>query len=137
VKVVLDTNVVVSGIFFSGPPREILQSWSRGKIQLLITSEIFEEYQRVAAELNQEYPSIEIRQMLELILVGSELVVAAPLPRPICNDPDDDKFFDCAAAGGVPIIVSGDRHLLKASGAHGITVVTPRYFKERYLKNQG
>ena len=62
-KVVLDTNVVISGIFFSGPPREILHSWSRGKIQLLLTPEIFEEYQRVAAELNQKYPSIEIRRM--------------------------------------------------------------------------
>ncbi len=130
----LDTNVVVSGIFFSGPPREILRSWSRGKIRLLITPEIFEEYKRIAAELNQKYPSIEIRRILELILVGSELVIAAPLPRPICNDPDDDKFFDCAAAGRASIIVSGDKHLLNASGAHEISVVTPRYFKERYLK---
>jgi putative PIN family toxin of toxin-antitoxin system len=134
VKVVLDTNVVVSGIFFSGPPREILHSWSRGKIQLLITPEIFNEYQRIAAELSQEYPPIEIRRILELILVGSELVVAAPLPRPICIDLNDDKFFDCAAAGRASLIVSGDKHLLKASGSHGITVVTPRYFKERYLK---
>ena len=125
-KVVLDTNVVVSGIFFTGPPREILRSWSRGKIQLLITPEIFEEYQRVAAELHQKYFSIEIRRILELILVGSELVVAAPLPRPISIDPNDDKFFDCAAAGMASIIVSGDKHLLMASGSHGITVVTPR-----------
>jgi putative PIN family toxin of toxin-antitoxin system len=134
VKVVLDTNVVVSGIFFSGPPREILHSWSRGKIQLLITPEIFEEYQRVAAELNKRYHSIEIRRILELILVGSELIVAAPLPRPLCMDPNDDKFFDCAVAGRASIIVSGDKHLLKASDSHGITVITPRYFKDRYLK---
>ena len=133
-KVVLDTNVVVSGLFFSGSPKEILHSWSRGKIQLLMTPEIFEEYQRVAVELNRKYPSIEIKRILELILVGSELVVAAPLPRPICIDPNDEKFFDCAVAGRASIIVSGDKHLLKASGSHGITVVTPRYFKERYLK---
>ena len=132
--IVLDTNVVVSGIFFSGPPREILRSWSRGKIRLLITPEIYEEYQRVAAELREKHPKIEIRQILELILVSSELVVAMPLPRPICIDPDDDKFFDCAAAGKASIIVSGDKHLLKASGSHGIAVVTPRYFKGQYLK---
>ena len=132
-KMVLDTNVVVSGIFFSGPPREILRSWSRGKIQLLITPEIFDEYQRVAAELNEKYPRVEIKRILELLLVGSEVVVPAPLPRPICIDPDDDKFFDCAAAGGAPVIVSGDKHLLKASGSHGINVVTPRQFIEKYL----
>lgn len=133
-KIVLDTNVVVSGIFFSGPPSEILRSWSRGKIRLLITPEIYEEYQRVAAELSEKHPKIEIKQILELILVSSELVVAMPLPRPICIDPDDDKFFDCAAAGKASIIVSGDKHLLKASGSHGIAVVTPRYFKGKYLK---
>jgi len=133
VKVVLDTNVVVSGIFFSGPPAEILRSWSRGKIQLLITPEIFDEYQRVAAKLNEKYPRIDIKRILDLILIGSELVVAAQLPRPICIDPDDDKFFDCAAAGKASIIVSGDKHLLKASGSHGIAVVTPRYFKGKHL----
>lgn len=133
-KIVLDTNVVVSGIFFTGPPREILHSWGRGKVKLLITPEIFEEYQRVAAELHQKYPGIEIKRILELVLVGSELVVAAPLAQPICADPDDDKFFDCAVAGGASIIVSGDKHLLKATGYHGVSILTPRQFIEKHLK---
>jgi uncharacterized protein len=133
VKIVLDTNVVVSGIFFSGPPREILRLWGRGKIHLLITPEIFDEYQRVAAELNEKYRSIEIKRILELLLVGSEVVVPAPLPRPTCVDPDDDKFFDCAVAGDASVIVSGDKHLLKASGSYGINVVTPRQFIDKYL----
>ena len=133
-KVVLDTNVVISGIFFSGPPSDILRSSSRGKIKLLLTPEIFEEYQRVAVNLGKSHRGIEINQVLELILMGSELIVAKPLLRPICTDPNDDKFFDCAVAGSAKIIVSGDKHLLEASGSHGVTVLKPRHFLQIYLK---
>lgn len=120
---------------YSSPARRET-SFVRGvveKIRLLISPEIFEEYQKVAAKLHDRYPKIEIKSILELILVGSELVIASPLPRPISTDPDDDKFFDCAATGKASIIVSGDKHLLKASGSHGINVVTARQFKEKHL----
>ena len=52
-KIVLDTNVLVSGIFFSGPPYEILKAWRDGRIGLVISTEILTEYQRVADELAQ------------------------------------------------------------------------------------
>ena len=47
-KIVLDTNVFISGIFFSGPPSIILQAWRDSKIQIILSKEILEEYQRVA-----------------------------------------------------------------------------------------
>ena len=46
-KVVLDTNVFISGVFFSGPPYQILKAWREGKIQLVVSEKIFEEYVRV------------------------------------------------------------------------------------------
>lgn len=46
-KVVLDTNVFISGVFFSGPPYEVLNAWREGKIQLAISQEILREYWRV------------------------------------------------------------------------------------------
>jgi len=56
VKVVLDTNVLVSGILFTGPPHQILLAWSEGRFELVFTSDIHEEYRRVAAELQQQFP---------------------------------------------------------------------------------
>ena len=50
-KVVLDTNVLVSGIFFSGPPAGILRAWSQGKFQLVLSPEILDEYKRVSADV--------------------------------------------------------------------------------------
>ena len=55
-KVVLDTNVLVSGILFTGPPHQILPAWSEGRFELVFTADIHEEYRRVAAELPQQFP---------------------------------------------------------------------------------
>jgi predicted nucleic acid-binding protein len=43
-KVILDTNVLVSSIFFSGPPYRILEAWRKGKVQFILSSEIIDEY---------------------------------------------------------------------------------------------
>ena len=47
-RIVLDTNVLISGIFFSGPPYEILKAWREKRIQFVLSAEIFDEYIRVA-----------------------------------------------------------------------------------------
>ena len=132
-KIVLDTNVLVSGIFFSGPPNKILHAWSRGKVQLVVTPEILDEYRRVVIELHEKYPGVEVGPILDLIVVNSELCAPARLTRPICADPADDKFFAAAVSSGVKIIVSGDKHLKATSGYRGITVVSPRGFIDRNL----
>ena len=46
-KVVLDTNVFISGVFFSGPPSSILQAWQSGEFEIVASQEILDEYQRV------------------------------------------------------------------------------------------
>ncbi|MDA8180240.1 MAG: putative toxin-antitoxin system toxin component, PIN family [Deltaproteobacteria bacterium] len=132
-KIVLDTNVLVSGIFFSGPPAAILQAWSRGKIRLVVSPEILEEYARVSAELSGKFSGIEIQSILDLIVVHSEVCSPPPLSQPVCEDLHDDMFFAAAIDTKTKIIISGDKHLLKASGYHGISVLTPRQFIMRYL----
>lgn len=133
-KIVLATNVLVSGIFFSGPPGEILRAWSRGKARLVVTREIFEEYWRVAAELRGGFPHVDVTRLVELILVGAEICEPAKLPHRVCADPDDDKFFACAVASGADVVVSGDKHLLKVSGFRGISVMTPRMYVDQHLR---
>ncbi len=83
--------------------------------------------------LSDRYEGADIESLLTLLAIHSELVDAPDLPEPVCEDPDDDKFLACALAAGVQVVVSGDRHLLRASGWSGIEVLTPRQFVERYL----
>jgi len=133
VRIVLDTNVLVSGIFFSGPPRQIVEAWTAGALQVVLSLEILEEYRRVAGELQSKFPTIDIRPILDFLLIHSEICLPNPLPAPVSADPDDDKFIECALSRGVKLIVSGDQDLLGVSGYEGIRVIRPRAFVERYL----
>jgi predicted nucleic acid-binding protein len=59
-RVILDTNVFISGVFFAGPPHHILEGWRAGKVQLVISHEILEEYQRVGDSLAEQFPGVEL-----------------------------------------------------------------------------
>lgn len=132
-KVVLDTNVFVSGVFFSGPPYQILQAWKDGKIQMVVSPEILDEYRRVGEVLAEEHPAISLEPVLAYVIQNAVAFSDIPLPEKVCEDPDDDKFLACALASGSNLVVSGDRHLLKVSGYQNIEVLKPRYFLDKYL----
>ena len=133
-KVIVDTNVFISGVFFSGPPRQILNAWRDGKIQLAISQEILKEYWRVGEVIAEQYPSIDLKPILDMITIEAELYQTQDLPKPVCIDPDDDKFLACAIASGSRVIVSGDKHLLKVSGYQGIEILKPHEFVKRHLQ---
>ena len=134
-KVVIDTNVFISGVFFKGPPNQIIQAWSEGKIQVVISLDIFKEYSRVGEELSQQFPGIDLDPILNLLYQKSDLVSVTEFSEAVCDDPDDDKFIACALSSKTKLIISGDKHLLKVSGYHGIQVLSPRKFVDEYLKD--
>lgn len=133
-RVVLDTNVFISGIFFNGPPSQILKAWEKGGFQVLLSQEILDEYHRVAHELSSKFPSVDILPIIEMVTVHGQFVDTQDLDIVVCEDPDDNKFIECAIAGNCRIIISGDKHLLRLSGYQDIDVLNPRNFVERYLK---
>jgi uncharacterized protein len=135
-KVVMDTNVFVSGVFFSGPPYQILQAWQAGDFEIVVSQEILDEYKRVGEILAEERPKVDLNPILTFIVEHAKVYKPVKLKEPICEDPDDDKFFACAIASESKIIISGDKHLLKLSGYEGIEVLKPRDFLDRYLGNK-
>ena len=132
-KIVLDTNVFISGVFFSGPPYQILEAWQVGKIQLVVSPDILDEYRRVGEILAVDHPAIDLAPILDFVIRNAAIYSALPLSENVCDDPDDDKFLACALASGSTNIVSGDKHLLKVSGYGGIEVLKPRDFVKKYL----
>ncbi len=127
-RIVLDTNVLVSGIFFTGPPYQILRHWRDGRVQLVVTSEIVLEYEAVLARLQMRHPTIDSTGVLALIVAHADFVKPRVLPEPVCVDPDDDKFLAGAVAAGARFLVSGDRHLLSIAHYAGVLIVRPRAF---------
>jgi putative PIN family toxin of toxin-antitoxin system len=132
-KVILDTNVFASGVFFAGPPYAILDAWRHGRITLVVSPEIIEEYRRVTHALAAEYPAVDPVPPLELVTICGQMVETPPLPHQVCTDPNDDKFLACAVASQTMIITTGDKALLKTSGYAGIEVLTPKAFVAKYL----
>ena len=130
-NVVLDTNVFVSAVFFGGVPGRILEAWRDGKVEIVLSREIVEEYVRVGEELADRFPGVDLGPALELLAASATLVVAPPLAEPVCRDPDDDKFLACALAAGADYVVSGDRDLLAVSPCQGVIVLSPRDFVGR------
>ena len=132
-RLILDTYVFVSGVFFSGPPYQILKAWRDGKIQLVVSPEILEEYQRVGEILSEQFSKVSLSPIIDLLAVQAKLVLPPPLAQPVCTDPDDDKFLACALTSKTKFVISGDKHLLGVSSYRGIRIVRPRKFVERYL----
>lgn len=130
---VIDTNVFISGVFFTGPPSKILEAWRDERVRVVLSPDIFEEYRRVGDVLKMQFPGVDIERILELLANSSEIVSPDSLPVPVCEDPDDDKFLSCALKSGANVIISGDKHLLKASGYKGLQIITPRRFLDDYL----
>jgi len=133
VRIILDTNVFVSGVFFSGPPYQILKAWRDGILNLVISEEIFEEYQRVGEVLGEQYPMVALQPILDLVRVRAQIYPVKCLPESIADDPDDDKFLACALACKNKMIVSGDKHSLKVIGFREIKIIRPREFVDAYL----
>lgn len=134
-RVVLDTNVVISGVFFGGVPGRILSAWAAQSFTLALSPGILEEYRRVGKALERKYPeaAATFEPVLTLITRHAIVVDAPPIANPVSDDPDDDKFLAAALAANAPLIVSGDIDLLLVSGWRDITVLTPRQFVDRQL----
>lgn len=133
IRAIIDTNVLMSGIFWSGSPAKILDAWQQKKLKMVISPDILDEYTRVGHILANKYPGVDIAQIIELITIHSLLFLPEPLPFPISRDPDDDKFIALAIAANCKIIVSGDKDLLDIHRYDGVEIINPGDFVKQYL----
>ena len=138
-RIVLGTNVWVSGLLWTGPPWQVLRLAEQGRIRIIATPSMIDEILGVLArpkfrgrlqELRLPIPAIrEYVLSLVTLVPDPPSTTADPI---VPDDPDDDMFLLCAAAAGARCVVSGDRFLLEASGYGGIPVVTASEFLSRW-----
>jgi len=131
-RIVLDTNVFVSGILFGGFPHKIIEAWGRGKLELVVSPAILEEYQRVAEDLAGR-KGVNIAPFIQLLAVKSTIWNPPILKQQVCSDRDDDKFIECAVFSRTTVIVTGDKALLAVDRFGGVAIITPAEFVRRYL----
>ncbi len=134
-RVVLDTNVWISGLLWKGAPMQVVRLAEQAKIEVWATQEILAEleesldYERLARRLR------ELKLMIADVMVSVTALVSLieldDLERVVPEDTDDDVFPNCARAVSAKYLISGNKHVLKLREWQGVLIVTPREFLER------
>lgn len=122
-KVVIDTNVMVSSLW-GGKPRKIIDLWKEGKIRPVISLTILEEYMETLSEFGISREELVEKGLLFYEPGKAEIVQPREKISVIKEDPEDDKFLEAAVAGKVKYIVSGDRHLKNLKEFKGIRILS-------------
>jgi uncharacterized protein len=130
--VLVDTNVVVSAIFWPGESRDCLVLWARRRFDLAVSVPILEEYSEIAHRLARRLGQVDPEPWLHWIEQKAKVYEPAPLGKRRSRDPKDDPFLACALACGAKIIVSKDNDLLVLEKPFGVEILPPRQFLSRF-----
>ena len=131
-KVVIDTNIFVSS-FFGGNPRKIIDLWKKGEITLCLSKDILDEYVEVLQRIGLQDEG-ELEELFSLFAKGFNILFITKTPKikAVKDDPDDDKFIECAVALKAEVILTGDRAIEVMREYMGIKILTPQQFLENY-----
>jgi putative PIN family toxin of toxin-antitoxin system len=129
-RVVLDTNVLISGILFGGKPRKILEIAIRGDIRLCLSEPILEELRGVLQRSKFDYSPEMIQSILTELTGIADFVNPSETLNVILEDPEDNRILECAVEAKANYIISGDLHLLKLSRYRNIEVLNVAAFLE-------
>jgi|SRR3989344_659800 len=138
-KITLDTNTVVSGIFWKGDPHKILNFVANGDLENITSKEIFDEHEDVCFRdeiLDKTGKDLkDIKNSLDELKKHSKFVKPKQGFDGVKDDPKDNKFLDAAYEGKSEYIVTRDKHLLKLKDFKGIKIVKPEYFLDNEAAN--
>ena len=139
-RIVIDTNIWVSGLLWRGMPWKLLGLAEAGEVELCIAPSMLVELAEVLS-YERLQPRLEQLELTPEELVAYALSLASVFEVSegdpiVVADPDDDVFLRCAAVAGVVCVVSGDRHLLDLGGYAGIPILTVRDFFAKEFPDQ-
>ncbi len=135
VRVVMDTNVLVSALLFKGELSKIVDLWKKGRIIPVFSRATFQEFKIVLACPKFALSNEEIEAILEEeVFPFFEVVDMKEEVRGVCRDADDDKFLSCAISASAECIVSGDKGLLDLRQFRSIKILNPSDFINRFAK---
>lgn len=129
VRVVIDTNVFVSGLLKSdNPPSNVVDLFIEDKINLIISEEVFSEYIEVLLRPELKVKKDNIIRLISILILKAEIIKVKTKLDIIERDPSDNKFLECALDGKVDYIITGDKHLLELKKYKNIKIVDPKTF---------
>ena len=127
-KIVIDTNIFISGIFWKGVSNRVILNWKEGKFILVTSLEAVSEIIKILKDFKIKFQDDMIREWVDLIIRNSIIVEPKEKINIVKDDLKDNIFIEIAVAGNVDYIVSQDKHLLKLKKFRGIKIITPEEF---------
>ena len=132
-RVVIDTNVVISALLSStGIPAQILEAWRLDAFELVVSEPILAEYHKALSYepvlARHRMSHEEIAEIVEGFREFAVLIEPNQKIEAIPDDPEDNKFLECALAGEAAYVVSGDAHLLALRHYQDIQILSPTAF---------
>lgn len=135
-KVVVDTNVLVSGILSrEGPPGKIVDLITGNHLQVCFVGRILAEYEAVLNRPEFTLPGPLVANLLAQIVAVGESVSVFPLSHPLPHEADE-MFLEAALAGGAECLITGNLKHFPTASCHGVRVLSPRGFLEFYADQQ-
>jgi putative PIN family toxin of toxin-antitoxin system len=132
VRIVFDTNVVVSACFWSGAPLDCLKAWLESQCTAFISPPLLAEYEEVYAELALDYPDRQPVNWVGALRDSAEMVFPVDRVVGVVADPFDAMVLECATAAEAEFIISGDKkHLLPLGSYRGCLILSPGEFLKR------
>lgn len=130
-RVVIDTNIFISAIFWApNYSSKILDLWMNEKIELVISIDMINELENTLLNFKKPFSKQDMNDLKNELLLLSQIVEPKLNVEIVKDDPDDNKFFEAAIEGNSKIIISQDKHLLKIGEYMGIIVFKPEEFLE-------
>lgn len=139
-RVVVDTNVVVSGLLWRGPSRSVLDAARAGTVSLFTSAVLLSELEEVLGRVKFATRITAVGLTPRLLTLGYAALASLTKPSPIqpviLDDPDDDFVLACALSAKAEVIVSGDNHLRKLREHEGIAILSASEFLSRLSKSE-
>ena len=131
-KIVIDTNIVISGTFFGGYPRKILEAVVNDKVNSFANVAIVNEYTEIVEEMIVKKSGNIDKNILSPFINKLKMVDHVSKVK-VSRDEYDDKFIECAIDSNATYIVSGDGDLLEKKEYQNIQIITAKDFCDKYL----
>ena len=132
IALVVDTGVLVAGLYWRNEAHQCLQAWHNGIFHLAVSQAVYDEYWRVAWRVKErERLAGDPEPLLDLIRRRAIWVVPEPFAHPVCRDPKDDKFLEAALAAKARLLLARDTDLTDLRKPFGVEIVSPRQFLGR------
>ena len=129
-KVVLDTNVWVSALFWHGAPQRIFDQFTRQKIRVYFSDSTWKEWQITVGSISSKLKQLEKFLKLSKLVKKNSHWHSPNFKVNVCRDPKDNQFLELGIGARVDFLVSGDQDLLSLKKVRGLKIITPKQLLE-------